>query len=151
MSRRCSLAHNDAARAIVHDGLMHGHSVNAIARSVDRHCISKSAVRRYYRRYSRELSRLELISAGGGVASAHLGSTHTDAGPDHGSLVSSTELSAMLDLLDEGLSVVAKRDVASKEARIRADPAAYIKKREERGLSRATVDAIRRQVLGMGD
>ena len=151
MSRRCSLAHNDAARAIVHDGLMHGHSVDVIARSVNHHRISKSAVRRYFRRYSHELSRLELMSAGGGLVSAHPDSTNSEAGFDHGSLVSGAELNTMLDLLVEGLGVLAKRDVASKEARFRADPAAHIKKQEFRGLSRPMVEAIKRQVLGLGD
>jgi hypothetical protein len=57
----------------------------------------------------------------------------------------------MFDLLAEGLGVLAKRDVASKEARIRADPAAHIKKQEFRGLSRPMVAALRRQVLGLAD
>ncbi len=151
MSRRCALAHNDAARAIVHDGLMLGHSVHAIARSVDQYRISQSAVRRYIRRYSHELHRLEIISSDGGLAVAHFCSTSSDLGTDHGSLVSSAELNAMIDLLVEGLAVIAKRNIASKEARIRADPKAHITKQEFRGFSKDTISAIRRQVLGTND
>ena len=151
MSRRCALAHNDVARAIVHDGLMQGHSVHAIARSVEDHRISQSAVRRYIRRYVHELGRLQLASAAGGDAPAYPDSANAGADPDHGSSLSSTELNTMLDLFVEGLRVVAARDVASKEARIRADPAAQIKKQEFRGLSTETISAIRRHVLGTND
>ena len=151
MSRRCALAHNDAARAIVHDGLLHGLSVHAIARSVNQHRISQSAVRRYIRRFNHELHRLKMISADGGLGSAHHGSVISDPVADHGSLVSSADLSAMIDLVVEGLEVVARRDVASKEARIRADPKAHITKQEFRGLSEQTVMAIRQQVLGSLD
>lgn len=151
MSRRCALAHNDAARATVHDGLMHGHSVHAIARSVEDHRISQSAVRRYIRRYSQELGRLELVSAGGSDGSAYPDPASTGSDPDHGSLVGSTELNVMLDELVEGLEVVARRDIASKEARIRAVPAAYISKQRPRGLSSETISEIRRKILGMGE
>ena len=151
MSRRCALAHNDAARAIVHDGLMHGNSVHAIARSVHQHRISQSAVRRYIRRYNLELQRLEMSSTGGGLALAHTGPISSDPGADQGSLVSSADLNSMLDLVVEGLGVVAKRDIASKEARIRADPKAHITTQEFRGLSEQTVMAIRQQVLGTLD
>lgn len=91
------------------------------------------------------------MSAEGGLASAHSSSTNFEVGPEHGSKVSRAELNAMFDLLAEGLGVLAKRDVASKEARIRADPAAHIKKQEFRGLSRPMVAALRRQVLGLAD
>lgn len=151
MSRRCALAHDDAARAIIHDGLMHDHSVPAIARSVDRHRISQSAVRRYIRRYNRELLRLEMISAGGALGSAHAGLTSFDPDADQGSLVSCTELNVMIDMVVEGLDVATKRDVASKEARIRVDPASHLPRLGSRGLSQETVAAIRHQVLGMGD
>lgn len=151
MSRRCALAHNDAARAIVHDGLMHGLSAYAIARSVHQHRISQSAVRRYIRQYNHELHRLQMISTGGGLALAHSGPITSDPGADHGSLVSSAELVAMLDLVAEGLEVVARRDSASKEARVRADPASHVAKQASRGLSKETVMAIRQQVLGTLD
>ena len=151
MSRRCALAHNDAARAIVHDGLLHGLSAHAIARSVHQHRISQSAVRRYIRRYNHELHRLEMISAGVTAGSALSGPISSDPGADYGSLVSSADLNPMLDLVAEGLGVVAKRDLASKEARIRADPAAHIAKHGSRGLSKQTVMAIRQQVLGTLD
>ncbi len=147
MSRRCALAHNAAARAIVHDGLLRGLSAHAIARSVHQHRISQSAVRRYIRRYNHELHRLEMISAGVTAGSALSGPTSAD----YGSLVSSADLNPMLDLVVEGLGVVAKRDLASKEARIRADPAAHIAKQGSRGLSKETVMAIRQQVLGTLD
>ena len=151
MSRRCALAHNDAARAIVHDDLQHGLSAHAIARSVNQHRISQSAVRRYIRRYNFELGRLEMISANGALASAYPGPISSDCGADHSSLVSSAELSVMIDLMVEGLEVVARRDVASKEARIRADPKAHIPRQGSRGLSKETVMAIRQQVLGSLD
>lgn len=151
MSKRCTLAHNDAARAIVHDGLMRGQSVHTIARSVEDHRISQSAVRRYIRRYNHQFGRLELVSARGSDGSAYPDPASTGANPDHGSLVSSSELNTMLDLLVEGLGVVAKRDVASKEARIRAVPVAYIKKQQPRGLSAETILQIRQKILGMGE
>lgn len=151
MSRRCALAHNDAARAIVHDGLMHGHSVHAIARSVNQHRISQSAVRRYVRRYNYELHRLAMISTGNGLALVNFGLTKPDPHKDHGSLVNIADLNSMLDHLGEVLGVVARRDIASKEARIRADPAAHTAKQGSRGLSKDTVAAIRQQVLGTRD
>jgi hypothetical protein len=151
MSRRCALARNDAARAAVHNGLMHGRSVHVIAKSVESHRISQSAVRRYIRRYIHELGRLEVVSAGGSDGPAYPDPASTGADPDHGSSVSSTELNAMFDLMVEGIGVVAKRDVASKEARIRANPAAQITKQKSRGVSEETVQAIRRQILGIGD
>lgn len=151
MSRRCALAHHDAARAIVHDGRLHGLSAHAIARSVDQHRISRSAVRRYIRRYDHELNRLELIRPDGAMGSAHPGSANPDHGSDCGTLVSSLELNAMIDLMIEGLGVVAKRDVTAKEARIRADPNAHIPRQGSRGLSKETVMAIRHQVLGSLD
>lgn len=151
MSRRWALAHNDVARAIVHDGMLHGLSAHAIARSVNQHRISQSAVRRYIRRYNHEVHRLGAISKVGALGSAHPGPISSVPGADHGSLVSSAELNAMLDKLVEGLEVVARRDIASKEARIRADPNAHIKKQPSRGISKETVMAIRQQILGMGD
>jgi hypothetical protein len=146
MTRRSILGRDPQARQIVHDGILAGWSNERVYQEVRTFGVSRSAVGRYVQQFRVECDMIadceESIGAGQGCGATR----PTDDDPKlHREQQEITQLTARAI---EVLRRIQDHSVNAKEAYVRANPVDTYEARRSQGLSKHTVDMIRRQVLG---
>jgi hypothetical protein len=146
MTRRSILGRDPQAREIVHDGIMAGWTNERIYQEVRALGVSRSAVGRYAQQFRAECDMIadceESIGAGQGAGAMR------QADDDAKVRRERQEMTQLTVGAIEVLRLIQDRSVDAKEAYVRANPADTYQTRRSNGLSKYTVDLIRRQVLG---
>jgi hypothetical protein len=146
MTRRSLLGRDPQARQIVHDGVMAGWSNERIYQEARTLGASRSAVGRYVQQFRAECDMIadyeESVLAGQGSGATR------PADDDPKVQREQQEMIRLTAGTIEVLRLIQDRSVDAKEAYVRANPADTYQARRSIGLSKYTVDLIRRQVLG---
>lgn len=145
MTRRSPLGRDKQAQQLVHDGLMAGWTNERIYQEVKSLGISRSAVGRYVQQFRTECLMLAQYEDRLGAAQI----AHSAQSPDDVETESERqEISRLTADAIDVLRLVQDRSTDAKEAFVRANPADTYQARRSLGLSKHTVDIIRRQILG---
>ena len=145
MTRRSTLGRDKQAQQLVHDGLMAGWTNERIYQEVKSLGVSRSAVGRYVQQFRAECLMLAICEEALEAAQVARSALPPEDLETESERQEISRLTA--DAIDV-LRLVQDRSTDAKEAFVRANPADTYQARRSQGLSKHTVDIIRRQILG---